>query len=299
MASNYIYIAFGLIFSSEIEIPEFLETTGEIQATISLGEVPKNISDSTYDGFRFQISKNEFIIRFMPCATFYVCNGNKIIIQPEADADARDVRVYLFSSVIAILLHQRGWLPIHSSGIVVDNKAILFTANSGIGKSTIALALNKKFGYPLIADDIAVISENDRTPIIYSSFPSSKLWKDSVEMLGISSDGLEFIRNDVFKYRYNNRAEFINGIFEPGVVFIMENTDKDIVELIEIKGIEKFNALRMHIFRLRMIGDIYSGNQFKLITLLLNSVKCYKILRPKNGNCVDKLCSIVQDVLKK
>ncbi|MBI5539774.1 MAG: hypothetical protein HY951_06920 [Bacteroidia bacterium] len=299
MVSKYIYTAFGLIFSSEIEIPEFLEATGEIQATISLGEIPKSISGSTYDGFRFQISANEFIIRFKPWASFYVCNGDKIIVQPETDADARDVRVYLFSSVIAILLHQRGWLPIHSSGIVVDNKAILFTANSGIGKSTIALALNKKFGYPLIADDIAVISEKDRTPIVYSTFPSSKLWKDSVEMLGISSDGLEFIRNDVFKYRYDNRAEFINGIFVPGVIFILENTDKDIVELTEIKGIEKFNALRIHIFRLGMVGDLYSGNHFKIITLLLNSARCYKILKPKNINCIDQLCSVVQNILKK
>ncbi len=293
------YTAFGLIFSSEIEIPEFLPAIGEAQVSITLGNVPANISGNLTEGFRFQISKNEFIIRFKPWASFYVCNGDKIIIEPEQDSDERDVRVFLISSVIAILLHQRGLLPLHASGIKVNNKAVLFSANSGIGKSTISLALNRKYGYPLIADDITVISEKEGRPIVHSSFPSAKLWQESVDLLGISNEGLQYIRKDVFKYRYDNRPDFFNGILDPLIVFVLENTDDEIVEINEVKGIEKFNVLRAHIFRLRMVNELYASEHFKLISNLLNGAKCYKILRPKNGNSLDELCSVVQSAILK
>ncbi len=299
MATIYTYTAFGLTFSSEIEIPEFLPTTGESQVLITLGNVPENIEGNSTEGFRFQISKNEFIIRFKPWVSFYVCNGNSIIIQPEKDADERDVRVFLISSVIAILLHQRGWMPLHASGIKVNNKAVLFSANSGIGKSTISLALNRKFGYPLIADDITIISEKEGKPIVHSSFPSAKLWQESIDLLGISNEGLNYIRKDVFKYRYDNRPDFFNGILEPFIVFVLENSDNEKVEISEVKGIEKFNVLRIHIFRLRMVNELYATELFKLISILLNTAKCFKISRPKNGNTLDELCSIVQSIITK
>jgi len=298
MATTYTYSAFGINISSEIKIPEFIPSSGDIQVTVSYGEVPKKLDEKIINGFRFQISADEFIIRYKPWAAFYVCNGNKIIIQPEKDADENDIKTFLISSVIVMLLHQRGLLPLHASGIKVDNKAVLFAANAGVGKSTIALDLNRKYGYPLIADDVTVVSAINNLPVVYSSFPSAKLWQDSIEMLGLLNKDLPFIRKDVFKYRFDNRPAFFSGILEPLLIFVIENGDKENIEIQEIKGVDKFNVLRQHIFRAKMINEIYAVEHFKILTQLLKSVSCFKILKHNNSNTLNELSVTIQDTIK-
>jgi len=299
LKKHYTYSAFGLIISSEIEIPEFVISKEKSNVTICYGNVPKTLKKTEHEGFRYQISKNEFLIKYSTWATYFVCNGEKVIIQPEKNADERDIRAFILSTVIAIVLHQRGLLPLHTSGIVYKNKGVLFAGNSGIGKSTIAIALNKKYKYKFISDDITVISEQNAAPIIYSSFPSVKLWQDSLDMLKISNNKLPLIRKDVNKFRYNTNTDFYSGILNPYAIFVIENNVQNKVEIIEIKGVEKFNIVRNHIFRAKMIKELYSNEHFKLLTLFLNSAKCYKILRPKDVNTINELSSMINNIIKK
>lgn len=299
MRKKYTYLAFGLIISSEIEIPEFIVSKGKRDVTIRFGETPKKIKNFVHEGFKYQISKNEFLIKYSTWATFYVKNGNEIIVEPEKNVDERDIRAFIISTIIAIIIHQRNLLPIHSSGIVYNNKAVLFAGNSGIGKSTIALALNNMHKYKLISDDITVVTEQNSLPQIYSSFPSLKLWQDSLDMLNISKKGLQFIRKDVNKYRYFSENDFFSGIISPHTIFVLENSNTNKIELTEVKGVEKFNLVRTHIFRAKMIKELYSKEHFKTLTLLLNSVICYKILRPKEINTINELSTLINTTLLK
>ena len=298
MKSKYTYEAFGLIISSEIEIPEFLPTTGDSQVQISLGKVPDNISDIYKQGFRYQISKNEFLLRFKAWAEFYVRDGKQIIIQPEDGVDERDVRAFLLSPVIAILLHQRGLLPLHSSGINYKNKAVLFAGNSGAGKSTIAMALNRKYHYKLISDDIISIDKENDKPMVFSSFPSVKLWDDSLEMLDIPIEEMPFIRKDVLKRRYDNNADYYSGILEPAVIFFLGISDQNDVTSKEIKGTEKFNFLRQFIFRGRMVEELYSQEHFRIMTSLLTNVTCIELQRPKSETSPETLLRKVEEILR-
>lgn len=299
LKKKFTYHAFGLTISSEIEIPEFLQASGKSQVHISLGKVPDNISNIYKQGFRFQISKNEFLLRFKTWAEFYVKDGKQIIIQPEDGVDERDVRAFLLSPVIAILLHQRGILPLHSSGIILKNKAVLFAGNSGAGKSTIAMALNRKFKYPLISDDISAINIINDKPVVFSSFPSVKLWDDSLEMLNIPIEEMPYIRKDVLKRRYDNNANYYSGIIEPAVIFFLGINDNNNITSREIKGIEKFNYLRQFIFRGAMVDELYAQEHFRIMTLLLSNVSCFEIHRPKSEASPDTLLNIVDSILRK
>lgn len=299
MKDCFSYKAFGLIISSEIEIPEFLPFVGEPDVHIVFGDIPETISNIYKEGFRFVLSKNEFILRFKDWAEFYVKDGKQITIKPEKDVDERDVRAFLLSPVIAILLHQRGLLPLHASGINYKNKAILFAGNSGVGKSTLAMALNRKYKYPLISDDITVIRNEDNKPVAFSSFPSVKLWDDSSEMLEIDIEELPYIRKDVFKRRYDNSGEFFSGILEPGIIFFIGTSESEEIVLREIIGTEKFNFLRTNIFRGTMVGEIYAQNQFGILTAILSKVKCYELKRPKSNSSPENLLSTVHDIMEK
>ncbi len=299
MDKNYIYKAFGLIFSSEIEIPEFMSSNGTPDVAVVLGRIPESINNIYKKGFRFLLSKNEFILRFKDWAEFYVREGKQIIIKPENGVDERDIRSFLLSPVIAILLHQRGLLPLHSSGINYKNKAVLFAGNSGAGKSTIAMAMNRKYNYPLISDDIIAINKENDKPMVFSSFPSVKLWDDSLEMLDIPMEEMPFIRKDIFKRRYDNNANYYSGILEPVVIFFLGINDQNKVTSREIKGTEKFSFLRQFIFRGRMVEELYAQEHFRIMASVLTNVICYEIQRPKTETSPDTLLFRIDEILRK
>lgn len=299
MKGKYTYRAFGLIISSEIEIPEFCQAEGESQVHISLGKVPDNISNIYKQGFRYQISKNEFLLRFKTWAQFYVKEGKQIIVQTENGVDERDTRAFLLSPVIGVLLHQRGLLPFHASGICYNNEAILIAGNSGAGKSTLALAMSRNYGFKLISDDITAITYQKEKCFVCSSFPSVKLWQDSVEMFDIPLEDLPVIRKDVLKFRYNNSQDYIAGKFKVAVIIFIESADVKEVEINEIKGSEKFNVFRKNVFRIQMVEELYALRQFVISSTILNSAKCYKVLRPKKGAALDSLAEKVYAVLQK
>jgi hypothetical protein len=299
LKKNFTYKAFGLFISSEIEIPEFFQAKGEAQVHITIGKVPANISNIYKQGFRYQVSKTEFLLRFKEWAEFYVKDGNRIVIQPEKGVDERDIRAFLLSPVIALLLHQRGLFPLHSSGINYKNKAVLFAGNSGAGKSTIAMALNRKFHYPLISDDISVINNEKGKLAVFSSFPSVKLWDDSLEMLEMPIEEMPFIRKDVLKRRYDNSAEYHSGILDPAAIFFLGISDQNEIKTSEINGVEKFNFLRQFIFRKGMVDELYAKEHFSIMTSLLTNVSCFELKRPKAETLPDALLQKVDDILQK
>lgn len=48
---------------------------------------------------------------------------------------------------------------LHSSSISINNEAVIFTADSGVGKSSLLLRLSQEEEYQFIADDLSIISE--------------------------------------------------------------------------------------------------------------------------------------------
>lgn len=81
----------------------------------------------------------------------------------------------LFSAAeTAKLLPEKEQFVIHASYIVRDNKAILFTAPSGIGKSTQAKFWNKKHGCKIVNEDRAIISKEDGTYFAHGCWAMGK-----------------------------------------------------------------------------------------------------------------------------
>ena len=89
-------------------------------------------------------------------AEYAVEGGRKIWVKPAENAPTRNVRLFLLGSVMGLLLHQRGDLPLHANAIEIDGKALAFAGPSGSGKSTLAGAFHDR-GYRVIADDVCVV----------------------------------------------------------------------------------------------------------------------------------------------
>jgi hypothetical protein len=93
---------------------------------------------------------------------FQVKGGREIAVDPARGASPRELRNCLLGPAFALVLHHRGLLPLHASGVLVDGRGVLFAGPSGIGKSTLAAHFRTR-GYPILADDTAVLSAVDAT----------------------------------------------------------------------------------------------------------------------------------------
>jgi hypothetical protein len=103
-----------------------------------------------------------------------------------------DVCTYLIGQILNFALLLRGGTALHASSIAVGNSAIAVMGMPGAGKSTTAAAF-ARLGYPILSDDVAVLTEKGTRFIVQPGYPRVNLWPDSVRSLFGSEDELPFI----------------------------------------------------------------------------------------------------------
>jgi hypothetical protein len=168
------YFAFGMIVRSELQFPEFvLCGDGHTDATIREGNVQIPIHTAT--------PIEEFVFN-EAAGAFHIVSGRQITFQRALGATDEAVRLLLLGRVMAILLRQRGWLPLHASGVRIGNATVLFLGRSGAGKSTTAAAFYLA-GHQVITDDIGAVRLIDGRCIVQPGWPRVRLLEDSREML--------------------------------------------------------------------------------------------------------------------
>ena len=89
---------------------------------------------------------------------YVICHTLKTVV-----VDRRvDVYKYFSASIKNVLLGSRKALAFHGAGIVLENKAVLFPGDSGVGKSTLALPLLRAVeDARLLSDDVLLIDLDD------------------------------------------------------------------------------------------------------------------------------------------
>lgn len=138
----------------------------------------------------------------------YHISKSEIVIAPKSTATDTELRLFLLGSALGLICHKRGLFPLHASSVLFEGKAIAFSGLSGSGKSTIAAALAMR-GYPLLSDDVCVIDTHAPSgPVVRPAFPRLKLWQDSLDALGLSSNGLE--RNRPFQNKFHYQTTWEN-----------------------------------------------------------------------------------------
>lgn len=84
-------------------------------------------------------------------------HGKRIVVCPQPGADEKKVRLFILGTCMAVIMMQRGILPLHGSAVVIDGWAYAFVGHSGAGKSTLSAALASR-GYPLLTDDVVALT---------------------------------------------------------------------------------------------------------------------------------------------
>jgi len=287
----YCYSAYGLCIKSPIELPE-LSASEKAVARDSLGATSDDAVLIELD--RIALSEGGGSDRILewarPCdaclhyrgvATFHLINGRSIVVDAHADADPCAIRLFLLGPVMALLLHQRKMLVLHSSAVVVGGKVIGFAGEKGEGKSTLAGAMTAA-GYPLFCDDVLAIDLRRPDQIVArSGFPQLKLMPDSAGQIGLAARDLPRVHPD-----YEKRAARVGGKCAPQSlpvkrIFILQTAEQDAIEPLSPQN--RLVELVRHSYLaplLETTGE--SADHFRQVVLLANRIEICALKRTRD-----------------
>jgi hypothetical protein len=192
----YIYSAYGLGIRSTLELPELFSPAGaradvriRTRRAASSPHAPKGAwgggPPARLPAERsVRVTPGEACLSWNQIGTFYVRGAREITIEPHPGVEEPLLRLALLGPVLALLLHQRGYLVLHASAVAREGSAIVFLGEKGAGKSTTAAALCAG-GYQLLADDLVALELTgaDR-PQVLPGYPQLKLWPSAAIALG-------------------------------------------------------------------------------------------------------------------
>lgn len=192
------YKAFGLEISSEIELPGMMEGSGKPEVKIIQSDVdPFQVSKAEVEGDNYLVNGDDVYLWWDEIGKVKISNGELVTVESDKDLESSDelnIIPFLLGPVMALLLHQRGFLVLHGSAVNTGTEAVAFLGHRGNGKSTTAIHLYVE-GYPLVADDILAIKfDEEGFPVVYPGYPHVRLSDEAYHQVKNHTDILTPIR---------------------------------------------------------------------------------------------------------
>jgi hypothetical protein len=251
-----IYQAYGLKIRSALALPELLaaeEDPDAPQAIVRLGSVDRPPDSAAIGGACLEATPERVSLSWGGVGLFQVQNGCEIVIEPVPQVEESALRLHLLGPVLAVLLHQRGYLVLHASSVAVNGLGVGFLGASGQGKSTLAAALHAR-GHALIADDvIAVDAGFPAGPRLYAGFPQIKLWPEAAVALGQDPQTLSQLHS-----QFQKRARRVHESFSPASyplarLYVLAEADLPAPEIVSLSPQAGIIELVKHSFLARLL----------------------------------------------
>jgi energy-coupling factor transporter ATP-binding protein EcfA2 len=123
-----------------------------------------------------------YLLRFHGLAEFCIRSNGWIECQPHPGTPCETINHLLLDHVLPRVLAQRGRVVLHGGAVQTARGAIAILGESGWGKSTLVAALAQA-GCRLLTDDCLVLDEDNGQFYGLPSYPTLRLWSDSVDSL--------------------------------------------------------------------------------------------------------------------
>jgi hypothetical protein len=167
---------YGLRVRSEIDLPGWPNfDSGAPDVTISL----ESHANSDFQGepysARSVLAEGGIELEVRGVGRYIASDGALIRVAVEPGAKSEDIRLYLLGAMMGVILHQRGFYPLHASCVALNGGGIAFAGPSGVGKSTLVASLVRR-GASFVTDDICAMAPvNGGEPAVWPGAASVKL----------------------------------------------------------------------------------------------------------------------------
>ena len=312
-AQQFRYQAYGFRIASDIPHPGFIAKEGNAETAadvvIRFGDLSSRWAELVPPGERGVVKERLVMFQIPDIATYLIEDGNRITVSPMEGSTLVQIRLFLDGYCMAIILLQRGILPLHGSAVAVDGKAYAIIGRSGAGKSTLAKALMEQ-GFSFLCDDIIPVRfcEESGKAVVSPAFPEQKLWQESLEGLGLDSGGYPVIyekqgneaseKKTKFAIpvtRFVNQTLPLEGIFE-----LVKTNDPEKAGMRSLPMDDRLQAVTHHTFHRSLISELGKLEWHFLTTVqLINRVKVYQIQRSDASFSARELVSSMVEQIAK
>lgn len=278
----------GWRVASELPLPELLDWDGDDRRpdlTVCFGEVGESLPGGREVSPLLQLGHDGTCLLEVPSVgRFRVAPSGEITIARREEASEAELRLFLLGSVLGVVCHQRGLLPLHASSVAIEGGAVAFCGASGMGKSTLALNFSRR-GHALVCDDVCVVDDG-APPRVRPAFPRLKLWRDTIENAALSPEGLERNRRGQEKFHYRAPQAGERAVLPLRALFLLRHAEGAENEGIErlAQPLQLMDALEAETFRPRVgraLGQ--DAAQFRARALIAKEVPVYLLRRRQDA----------------
>lgn len=293
MQKTRYYKAFGLVIESCFSIPQ----VPEVAPTAADVKVIRADLSTLPPECRKTVTPNGVYFRSSGQGTFYITNGNLIQVDPDPAHTEAHLAIFIMGSSMGAILHQRGFLPLHGSCVTDGKHSILLTGDSGAGKSTLAAEFLSR-GWKLITDDVTCVSGFDDVPMVQSSYPSQKLWRDALDRYETREEAIHslYTSADREKFGVNVAENFFDGTAPLSLVVRLINGPVR-TTLAPMAGMTKVDQLMRNTYRSQIIEPRNLQRHFQRCVTLSTKIPMALVTRTDGENCASKMYELITDYL--
>ena len=291
------YKAYGIVFDSDLEFAELPQLAdGICQVRLKL-EVLAGELDLRSEAKWFAGDSDRFWFRVTGIGEFLIQYGTEIIVQVYDGADLALVRLFAIGSAFSALMHQRGALVLHGAVLTDGVKTVLYTGESGAGKSTMAAMLWNR-GYKVVAEDVAVLYQHDGQWLVYPGYPFMRICPDMLEALKLDIDPLELTKifTHTEKYLLNLHDRFADAPIALDEIVVLAKADQSQYSSQAFNGnMEKFSVIANNTYRPYFLQSQGLVEQhFRQCASLVGQIAVRKITRPADETNIYRTCDFAE-----
>jgi energy-coupling factor transporter ATP-binding protein EcfA2 len=179
--------------------------------------------------------------------------------------------------VAGLLAHKRGFLPLHANAVEIDGRIVAFMGESGAGKSTLAAWLNGH-GFPLLADDVAVVDFDAGVPEVLPGLARLRLWDPVIEATG--RNPVDFALSFEGDPSYRKRDVIVNTsaiAAEPRKLGLLVELGRDGPLFEPLHGARAAEAVIAHTYRGGFVKTLNSAQEhWAMCMRLIHAVPVYR-----------------------
>lgn len=290
----YKYHAFGLNIASELELPGILKgTDDEPDVNISLGKI---MIPTNQDSPNYYLDHSSVYLWWDDIGSVKISNGKEIIVDI-TNEDEIQMIPFLLGPVMALILHQRGFLVLHGSSVKINNMAIAFLGHRGFGKSTTAINLYKK-GYPLVADDILAIDfDNDGNPIVYPGYLHMRLSDETYYNVKDSTQIITPIRTIADKSFCDASYGFSPKPVQLKRIYVLKKGDK--IGVYSLDSQKDLLNLLIHSIAHRVFNQTEQSDNLQQCANLINNIQIRRLEIIHSYGDISKIIEVIEEDLSK